>query len=74
MRMKPRIFKSTDEEYDRWKELAWRERLTWSEWVRRRLNAQEALVTVAKSVKEDKGCVHRLPKGSWCKRCEAIKK
>lgn len=79
--MKIVSFRAEEDDLERWKEEAFRARLTWGEWVRRRLNGPVAptlaslpstQLTKVPHTKKAK-CEHRLPPGAYCKVCERIK-
>jgi hypothetical protein len=71
-------FKADPQDIEKWKRKAWEQRISFGEWVRRRLNA-EPLAEAAKmitlsSVTSNGACDHRIPPGTWCKRCQQLKK
>jgi hypothetical protein len=72
-------FKAEPADYERWKKIAETLGLSFGEWVRRRLNQEETLVAprlleVAARMKGNQGCDHRIPNGTYCKRCGVIKR
>lgn len=69
-------FKCDEEDYYRWRREALDARITWGEWVRRKLNGGvPAAPTMAEiAVTRVRPCDHRLPPGTYCKRCKVLKK
>ncbi len=72
----PVVFKAEPEDKARWQEEAYQQRITFGEWIRRRLNAKAVLdaPTLAEIAVRASSCEHRIPVGAWCKTCQVIKK
>lgn len=78
--MKVFSFKADEEDLERWRGNARKERLTLGAWIRNKLNEPDlgvapTLAIVAKKAQSKVlTCEHRLPPGSYCKRCQVLKK
>ncbi len=67
------------EDIERWKAEAKRERVTFSRWIRSRLDGQCVCKTTEPAKvpvvvpHESKVCSHRIPRGAYCKSCRAVR-